>query len=81
MCGATQTGKTQFANRLLESDLFKKPHSKIVYPYLEYQSTFDAMRGVTFHQGLPIALEIDGYATEYTILVLNDLMLQITTKP
>lgn len=84
--GCTQSDKTYFAKRLLRNadGMFTVPPRRIVYAYSEYQLLFDEMtRKISnnvFHRGLPIREDLENYSEglDHVILVLDDLMLQIT---
>lgn len=85
ICGSTQSGKTHFTDRLLQNadSMFTTPVDKIVYAYSEHQPMFDKMMSsiprLIFHQGLPSKEEIEQYTegVNHTIVVLDDLMLQV----
>lgn len=84
--GCTQSGKTFFTKKLLENanGMFTIIPKKIVYAYSEYQPLFDEMKrtipNIIFHRGLPTREDLENYSEglDHTILVLDDLMLQIT---
>lgn len=79
-------GKTYFAKRLLENadGMFTVPPRRIVYAYSEYQPLSDEMTrtipDIVFHRGLPTREDLENYSEglDHVILVLDDLMLQIT---
>lgn len=85
ICGSTQSGKTHFTKRLLENadKMFSTPAEKVVYAYSEHQPMFDEMMSsiprLVLHQGLPLKEDIEQYteAVNHTIVVLDDLMLQV----
>lgn len=85
ICGCTQSGKTYFTKSLLQNanGMFSVPIDKIIYAYSEYQPMFDVISqsipNLTLHQGLPSKEDIEQYTEgiNHTILVLDDLMLQI----
>lgn len=63
--------------------MFSTPVDKIVYAYSEYQPMFDEMMAniprFLLHQGLPSKEDIERYTEDvnHTIVVLDDLMLQV----
>lgn len=85
ICGSTQSGKTYFTKRLLQNadGMFCTPVDKIIYAYSEFQPMFDEMMSdipqLIFHQGLPSKEDIEQYTegVNHTIVVLDDLMLQV----
>ena len=86
--GSTQSGKTRFTKKLLEnaSGMFDIPPQRILYAYSEYQPVFDDMKttipNIEFHQGLPSRGQIEDFSEghDHVILVLDDLMLKITSS-
>lgn len=64
--------------------MFTVPPKRIVYTYSEYQPLFDEMTwsipNVVFHRGLPTREDLENYSEglDHVILVLDDLMLQIS---
>ena len=85
ICGSTQSGKTHFTKRLLQNadGMFSSPVDKIIYAYSEYQPMFTEMMEdiprLILHQGLPSREDIEHYTegVNHTIVVLDDLMLQV----
>jgi hypothetical protein len=85
ICGSTQSGKTHFTKQLLQNadGMFSVPVDKIIYAYSEYQTMFEEMRTsiprLVFHEGLPSKEDIERYTegVNHTIVVLDDLMLQV----
>lgn len=85
ICGSTQSGKTYFTKQLLQNadGMFSTPVDKIVYAYSEYQPMIDEMvtdiPRLLLHQGLPSKEDIERYTegVNHTIVVLDDLMLQV----
>lgn len=85
ICGSTQSGKTHFTKKLLQNTngLFSMPVNKIKYAYSEHQPMFDEMEqtipNLSLHQGLPSKEDIEQYTEDvnHTIVVLDDLMLQV----
>lgn len=85
ICGSTQSGKTHFTKKLLQNTngLFSMPVNKIKYAYSEHQPMFDEMEqtipNLSLHQGLPSKEDIEQYTegVNHTIVVLDDLMLQV----
>lgn len=85
ICGSTQSGKTHFTKKLLQNTngLFSMPVNKIIYAYSEHQPMFDEMEqtipNISLHQGLPSKEDIEQYTegVNHTIVVLDDLMLQV----
>jgi hypothetical protein len=74
IAGPTGSGKTQFTLKLLEhsSTIIHPPPEKIVWCYGIYQSLFNNMRNVIFHEGIPDVSMFDGKTK--TLLILDDLM-------
>ena len=85
ICGSTQSGKTHFTQKLLQNanGMFSTPVDKIIYAYSEHQPLFEEMRQTIpnffLHQGLPSKEDIEQYTEDvkHTVVVLDDLMLQI----
>lgn len=86
LSGATQAGKTRFTYRLLQNapGMFEKRPKNIIYAYGEYQQLFEQMEssipGLILHHGLPTKEQIAEWThpAEHTIIVLDDLMTQVT---
>ena len=63
--------------------MFSTPVDKIIYAYSEHQPLFEEMRQTIpnffLHQGLPSKEDIEQYTEDvkHTVVVLDDLMLQI----
>lgn len=85
ICGSTQSGKTHFTNKLLQNanGMFSMPVDRIIYAYSELQLMFEEMEktipNLSLHQGLPTKEDIEQYTegVNHTIVVLDDLMLQV----
>lgn len=74
VAGPTGCGKTQFTIRLIEhaKTSIEPPPEKIVWCYGVYQTAFDKLTGVEFHEGIPEIGLFDG--KQKTLLILDDLM-------
>lgn len=85
ICGSTQSGKTHFTKKLLQNanGMFAMPVERIIYAYSEHQPMFEEMEktipNFSLHQGLPTKEDIEQYTegVNHTIVVLDDLMLQV----
>lgn len=80
--GTTNSGKSYFVKRLLQSksDMFNPPVNKILYCYGVWQSLYDRMEdddklGIMFNNGLPSKETLDSFVDgNHNIIVLDDLM-------
>lgn len=89
ICGSTQSGKTHFTKELLQNanGMFSTPVDRIVYAYSEHQPMFEEMvqtiPNFSLHQGLPSKDDIEQYTEgiDHTVVVLDDLMLQVAQSP
>ena len=76
VAGPTGSGKTVFTAKLIEkaSVMIEPPPLKILWCYGVYQKSFQDMRNVEFHEGIPDINLFDG--SQRTLLILDDLMQQ-----
>ena len=76
VAGPTGSGKTVFTAKLIEkaSVMIDPPPLKILWCYGVYQKSFQDMRNVEFHEGIPDINLFDG--SQRTLLILDDLMQQ-----
>lgn len=89
ICGSTQSGKTHFTKELLQNanGMFSTPVDRIVYAYSEHQPMFEEMvqtiPNFSLHKGLPSKDDIEQYTEgiDHTVVVLDDLMLQVAQSP
>src|SRR5437899_11417681 len=74
VAGPTGSGKTVFTAKLIEkaSVMIDPPPLKILWCYGVYQKSFQDMRNVEFHEGIPDINLFDG--SQRTLLILDDLM-------
>ena len=74
VAGPSGSGKTVFTRKLIEhaSRLIDPPPQKIQWCYGVYQSFFNELKNVEFHDGLPDVNSFDG--SQRTLLILDDLM-------
>ena len=74
VAGPTGSGKTVFTAKLIEkaSIMIDPPPLKILWCYGVYQKSFQDMRNVEFHEGIPDINLFDG--SQRTLLILDDLM-------
>ena len=72
VCGPTGSGKTSFVLKFIANvAIIMSPQPKrIIWCYGVYQSAFDSVRNVEFHEGLPDAEALK----PNTLLILDDLM-------
>jgi hypothetical protein len=72
--GPTGCGKTQFCLKLIKNSatVISPPPARIIWCYGVYQSVFDGLTDVEFHEGIPSLELFDGVRD--TLLVLDDLM-------
>ena len=86
--GASGSGKTYWVYRFLKNlpHMFSDGNAKykVMYCYGVYQSLFDEMKSnlseITFHHGLPDLEEIEHVAGGHSLLILDDLMSQVTAS-
>ena len=83
--GSTGSGKTWFVHRFLrhlDAMFGEVKTDKILYCYSVYQELFNKMKEtiprISFHQGLPDREEIEQLAGSHALLVLDDLMSEVT---
>ncbi|GFY69225.1 uncharacterized protein TNIN_266201 [Trichonephila inaurata madagascariensis] len=57
ICGPSNSGKTFFVRRILETKLIKPFPPKIIWCYGIYQKLFEKMSGIEFHEGIPSDVE------------------------
>ncbi|KAJ8300877.1 hypothetical protein KUTeg_022396, partial [Tegillarca granosa] len=82
----TMSGKTTLTYEILKNSngMFEITPTKIIIAYGEWQPLFDKMEenvpNIIFHQGLPSRDDIDQWSTnsEHTVLVIDDLIAQVT---
>lgn len=78
VCGCTMSGKSSWVFRLLSNanDMFEVPPKEILYCYGIYQEAFDRAqkKKVTFLQGLPTEDDLDRLPKSHNVIVLDDLM-------
>lgn len=76
--GPTMSGKSHFVKRLImEKDyLFLNPPEKVLYAYSIWQDSFNEMKNVTFHQGLPERDMLE----RNTLLILDDVMAEASVS-
>ena len=81
ICGATQSGKTFFVKKLLQSNspVIEPAQTRIVWCYGEYQSAYDDMAktvkpNITFIQGIPLELYETFQPGENNLPIIDDLM-------
>ena len=80
LSGASQSGKSTFVLKLIESTnvMFINPPIKIYYCYKVYQSCFEKINDfVTFNQGLPDINDIADPNGKHTLIILDDLMTEV----
>jgi len=84
--GASSSGKSWFTYRMLKwkDEMFSLPLKKCLYCYGIWQPLFNEMEStlnIEFHKGLPSELTLQNFAgdtTEHNVVVLDDLMSQIS---
>ncbi|GFY78924.1 uncharacterized protein TNIN_96301 [Trichonephila inaurata madagascariensis] len=57
ICGPSNSGKTFFVRRILETKLIKPFPNKIIWCYGIYQKLFEKMSDIEFHEGIPSDVE------------------------
>lgn len=78
--GPTGSGKTMFTLKVIEhcKYLISPPPDQIVWCYGVYQKTFDTVRNVRFHEGLP---DVNDFNREIkTLLIIDDLMGEVDDR-
>jgi len=77
--GCTGSGKTTFVKKLLEHpQIFQPKPCKIMYCYGAWQSLFQQMPTIQFHEGLPTKEDVDQFADgQHNLIILDDLMSDI----
>ena len=72
VCGPSGSGKSSFVLKFIDNvrDIMSPPPKHIVWCYGVYQSAFNSVRNVEFHEGLPDAQTLK----PDTLLILDDLM-------
>ena len=81
--GPSKSGKSYWLFKLLKNRqvMFTEPVYRVYYHYGIYQSLFDEMKseidGIIFKEGMPETIENLGHGNKHSILILDDLMLQI----
>ena len=74
VAGPTSCGKTFFVLRLIDNIRLSvsPPPDEIIWCYGEYQTIYNSVKGVKFHEGLPTVEEFDG--SKRILLVIDDLL-------
>ena len=74
VAGPSGSGKTVFTTRLIENSktLIEPAPDRILWCYGIYQTFFNDLKNVEFHEGLPNLDNFDG--KQRTLLILDDLM-------
>ncbi|GBN67379.1 hypothetical protein AVEN_149572-1 [Araneus ventricosus] len=73
--GPSNSGKTFFVKRLLDSKLIQPFPPKILWCYGAYQKLFDNMPNVEFHEGLPSDIDTVSDA----LIIIDDLMSEVSS--
>ncbi|GFT24438.1 uncharacterized protein TNCV_3252661 [Trichonephila clavipes] len=70
ICGPSNSGKTFFVRRILETKLIKSCPPKIIWCYGIYQKLFEKMSDIEFHEGIPSGVE----NVTNALTIIDDLM-------
>ncbi|GFT60769.1 uncharacterized protein TNCV_1911271 [Trichonephila clavipes] len=73
ICGPSNSGKTFFVRRILETKLIKPFPPKIIWCYGIYQKLFEKMSDIEFHEGIPSSVENITNA----LIIIDDLMNEV----
>ncbi|GFU64590.1 uncharacterized protein TNCV_305291 [Trichonephila clavipes] len=73
ICGPSNSGKTFFVRRILETKLIKPFPPKIIWCYGIYQKLFEKMSDIEFHEGIPSGVENITNA----LIIIDDLMNEV----
>ncbi|GFY41062.1 uncharacterized protein TNIN_293251 [Trichonephila inaurata madagascariensis] len=73
ICGPSNSGKTFFVRRILETKLIKPFPNKIIWCYGIYQKLFEKMSDIEFHEGIPSDVENITNA----LIIIDDLMNEV----
>ncbi|GFT09035.1 uncharacterized protein TNCV_4105021 [Trichonephila clavipes] len=73
ICGPSNSGKTFFVRRILETTLIKPFPPKIIWCYGIYQKLFEKMSDKEFHEGIPSGVENITNA----LIIIDDLMNEV----
>jgi GTPase SAR1 family protein len=79
--GPTRSGKSHFCRQLVEnvSQLLQPPPTGgIIWCYKEWQPTYENLRGVDFHEGLPDIESLKSVGKESRLLILDDFMTDLS---
>ena len=86
IAGATESGKTCFVHKILGNDdgmwYGGVPPVKKIYCYGQWQPYFNQIEkdvtDIIFHNGLPNTEYIDTWKSEHTLIILDDLMSEVS---
>jgi len=88
VCGPTNSGKTQWIKRLIETadQMFTEPVKSVLYCYGVYQDKYDEMLrsvpNITFHEGIPSNDTLKAMADgDFHLVVIDDLMEAVVSDP
>lgn len=73
VCGPSNSGKSYFVKRILDTKLIKPFPPKIIWCYGAYQKLFNEMPGIEFHDGLPA----DIHEIRDVLVIIDDLMSEL----
>jgi len=85
--GGTGCGKTRLLHRILKDreGIWDEKPNKIVYCYGIWQNFFIQIEkdipDILFHSGLPSLDDIDCWSSNHTLVILDDLMQEVTANP
>lgn len=82
IAGGTGSGKSTLVSKLISNKelCFRKPIRRVIYCYRVYQKSFEDLKDVEFHEGIPDFSSIQGEEESGIILILDDLMHQINKE-
>lgn len=70
ICGPSNSGKTYFVKRLLDTKIIHPQPSRVLWCYGAYQKLFEEMKNVEFHEGLPSDIN----EVYNALIIIDDLM-------
>ncbi|GFY45942.1 uncharacterized protein TNIN_205971 [Trichonephila inaurata madagascariensis] len=77
LAGPSGSSKSQFVKKLIENKMIKPFPKKIVWCYGVYQTLYEEMSNISFHEGIPSNL----HQYSDALIVIDDLMGELGNDP